>query len=162
MNRLCKRRICPAIVLMFIFMPPAIAEMDVDGMIKYRMSVMKALGGHTGAINRLVRGQVPLMDQLEMHATAARDIAQTVATLFPSDSIPPDAEFAGATTATEALAAIGEKPEEFEKAVQKTVDATEELVKVVQAGNNKELPQAFKRVGESCKGCHENFRKKKE
>ena len=162
MNRLRKRRIATAIVLMFIFMPPAIAEMDVDGMIKYRMSVMKALGGHTGAINRLVRGQVPLMDQLEMHATAARDIAQTVATLFPADSIPPDAEFAGATTATEALAAIGEQPEEFEKAVQKTIDATEALVQVVQAGNNKELPQAFKRVGESCKGCHENFRKKKE
>ena len=162
MNRLCKRRIIPAIVLMFLSGPPAIAELDVDGMIKYRQSVMKALGGHTGAINRLVRGQVTLMEQLEMHAKAAQDIALTVATLFPAESIPPDAEFGGATVATEALAAIGEQPMEFEKAVQKTIDATEELMEVVQAGNNKELPQAFKQVGESCKGCHENFRKKKE
>ena len=162
MNRLFRRRITPAIVLVFISVPPALAEMDVDGMIKYRQSVMKSLGGHTGAINRLVRGQVPLMDQLKMHAMAARDIALTVTTLFPADSIPPDAEFAGATTATEALAAIGEQPEEFETAAQKTIDATEQLVKVVQAGNSQELPLAFKRVGESCKGCHENFRKKKE
>ena len=162
MNRLCKRHLIPAIVLMFISVPPAMAEMDIDGMIKYRQSVMKALGGHTGAINRLVRGQVPLMDQLEMHVTAARDIAQTVTTLFPADSIPPDAEFAGATIPTEALAAIGEQPEEFEKAAQKTIDATEQLVKMVQAGNTQELPLAFKLVGESCKGCHENFRKKKE
>ena len=126
MNKLYKTRIIPVLVLMY--WPPAFAEMDIDGMMKYRQSVMKALGGHTGAINRLVRGQVPLMDQLEMHVTAARDIAQTVTTLFPSDSIPPDAEFAGATTATEALAAIGGQPE-FEKAAQKTIDATEQLVK---------------------------------
>ena len=162
MNRRRLRLLIAAIVLTVFSVPPLVAEMNVDGMIKYRQNVMKSLGGHVGAVDRLVRGQVPLMDQLEMHATAARDIAQTVTMLFPADSIPPDAEFAGATTATEALAAIGEQPEEFEKAVQKTIDATEELVKLVQAGNNKELPQAFKRVGESCKGCHENFRKKKE
>ena len=162
MNILCKTSIIPAILLMFISAPPALAEMDADGMIKYRQSAMKALGGHIGAVNRLVRGQVPLMDQLEMHATAASDIARTIHTLFPDDSIPPNAEFAGATVATEALAAIGEQPEEFEKAIQKTVDATEQLVKVVQSGNQQELPLVFKQVGESCKGCHENFRKKKE
>ena len=162
MNRLRARLLIPVIVLTAVAAPPAIAEMDVNGMIKYRQSVMKALAGHTGAVNRLVRGQVPLMDQLEMHATAARDIARTISTLFPADTIPPDAEFAGATVATESLASITEKPEEFEKAAQETVDATEALVKAVQAGNQQELPVAFKQVGESCKGCHKNFRKKKD
>ena len=162
MNRLRVRLLLPAIVLTALFAPPLIAEMNVDGMIKYRQNVMKSLGGHVGAVDRLVRGQVPLMDQLEMHATAARDVAQTITTLFPADSIPPEAEFAGATVATEALATIAEKPEEFEKATQEAIDAAEELVKVVQAGNKQELQQAFKRVGDSCKGCHKTFRKKKE
>ena len=162
MNRLSSRLIIPAAVLMSISAPPLIAEMNVDGMIKYRQSVMKSLGGHVGAVNRLVRGQVPLMDQLEMHATAARDIALTITTLFPADSIPPDAEFAGATVPTESLAAIDERPEDFEKAAQKTIDATEALVKAVQAGNTQELPAAFKQVGESCKGCHKDFRKEEE
>ena len=162
MTRLRAGLLISAVSLTAISAPPVIAEMNVNGMIKYRQSVMKALAGHTGAVNRLVRGQVPLMDQLEMHATAARDIARTMTTLFPTDSIPPDAEFAGATVPTESLASIAEKPEEFEKAIQAAVDATEELVNVVQAGNKQELPQAFKRVGESCKGCHKNFRKKKE
>ena len=162
MNTLSARLLIPAIALTVIAAPPVIAEMNVNGMIKYRQSVMKALAGHTGAVNRLVRGQVPLMDQLEMHATAARDIAGTISTLFPAESIPPDAEFAGATVATESLPAISEKPEEFEKAAQETIDATETLLKAVQAGNQEELPAAFKQVGESCKGCHKKFRKKKE
>jgi cytochrome c556 len=162
MNRLRVRLLIPAIVLTAFSAPPLIAEMNVDGMIKYRQNVMKSLGGHVGAVDRLVRGQVPLMDQLEMHATAARDIAGTITTLFPADSIPPEAEFSGATVATEALASIAEKPEEFEKAARETIDATEELVKVVQTGNQQELPLAFKRVGESCKGCHKDFREKKE
>ena len=162
MNRLCARSLIIAIVLTAFTATPLIAEMNIDGMIKYRQNVMKSLGGHVGAVDRLVRGQVPLMDQLEMHATAALDITRTITTLFPTDSIPPDAEFAGATVTTDALASIAEKPEEFEKAAQETIDATEALVKAVQAGNQQELPLAFKRVGESCKGCHKDFREKKE
>jgi cytochrome c556 len=162
MKKLQTRLLVPSLVIAVLAAPPLLAEMNVDGMIKYRQSVMKALAGHVGAIDRLARGQVPLMDQLEMHATATRDITGTISTLFPADSIPPDAEFAGATVSTEALAAIGEKPEEFEQAIQKTIDATEALLKVVQSGNNQELPAAFKQVGESCKGCHKNFREKKE
>ena len=162
MSRLRVKLLISAIVMTAFSAPPLVAEMNVNGMIKYRQSVMKSLAGHTGAVNRLVRGQVPLMDQLEMHAKAARDIALTIPTLFPADSIPPDAEFAGATVATEALASITEKSEGFEKAAQETIDATEALVHVVKAGNKQELPEAFKRVGESCKGCHKSFRQKKE
>ena len=43
-----------------------------------------------------------------------------------------------------------------------TEERRKELVKVVQAGNKQELPLTFKRVGESCKGCHKDFREKKE
>jgi cytochrome c556 len=64
--------------------------------------------------------------------------------------------------ATEALVSIAEKPEAFEKAAQDAVDATEALVKVVQAGNEQDLPLAFKRVGDACKGCHEDFREDKD
>jgi cytochrome c556 len=162
MIKLRARLLISAIVLTIFAVPPLSAEMNVDGMIKYRQNVMKSLAGHVGAIDRLVRGQVPLTDQLDMHAKAARDISQTITTLFPANSIPPEAEFAGATVATEALASIAEKPEEFKKAAQETVDATEELVKVVQTGNRQQLPLAFKRVGESCKGCHKDFREKKD
>lgn len=154
--------ICALALLAGVAATPLIAEMNVDGMIKYRQNVMKSLGGHVGAADRLLRGQVPLMDQLALHTTAARDIARTITTLFPADSIPPEAEFAGATVSTDALASIAEKPEAFEKAAQEAVDATEALVKAVQAGNEQGLPLAFERVGEACKACHKDFRKKKE
>jgi cytochrome c556 len=163
MNRLRASLLIPTLVLTAVgAAPPLVAEMNIDAMIKYRQSVMKSLGGHVGATDRLVRGQVPLMEQLEMHATAAREITRTITTLFPADSVPPEAEFAGATVSTEALASIAEKREAFDKAAQASVDATEALVKVVQAGDTQDLPQAFKRVGESCKGCHKDFREKKD
>ena len=162
MSRPRAKLLITVMVLTVFAAPPLIAEMSVDGMIKYRQNVMKALAGHVGAVDRLVRGQVPLTDQLEMHATAARDIAKTIPTLFPADSIPPEAEFAGATVDTESLASIAEKPDAFKKAAQASIDATEALVKAVQTGNQQALPKAFKQVGESCKGCHKDFRKKKE
>ncbi len=141
---------------------PLVAEINVDGVIKYRQNVMKALGGHIGAADRLVRGQVPLMDQLELHAKAARDIAHTIPTLFPAESIPPEAEFNGATVSTDALKSIADKPQAFKQAAQDAIDATDAFLKAVQAGDKQELPAAFKRVGEACKGCHKDFRKDQE
>ncbi len=141
---------------------PLIAQINVDGVIKYRQNVMKALAGHVGAADRLVRGQVPLMDQLELHARAAREIAHTLPTLFPAESIPPEAEFNGATVSTDALQAIADKPQAFKQAAQDAIEATDAFLKVVQAGDKKALPAAFKRVGEACKACHKDFRKDQE
>jgi cytochrome c556 len=133
---------------------------DVDGMIKYRQNVMKALGGHVGAADRILRGQAPFPDQLKLHAAAAADIAGTIPTLFPADTVPPEAEFAGATVETEATEAITAKPAAFKKAASQTEQATAAFLKAVNDGADAPaLARAFKGIGKSCKGCHTDFRK---
>lgn len=141
---------------------PATAEMNVDGAIKYRQSVMSALGGHSGAASRIIRGHVPMKDQLAMHAAAIADIAKTMETLFPAETYPPESTFAGATVNTDALEAIAEQKDKFKKAIKDNVQAAEAFLKVVKAGDDKAIGEAFKQLGETCKGCHKTFRKKQE
>jgi len=141
---------------------PAAAEMNVDGAIKYRQSVMGALGGHTGAASRIIRGHVPMKDQLVMHAAAIADIAKTIDSLFPVETYPPESTFAGATVNTNALEAIAEQQDKFRKAVKDNVQAAAAFLKVVKAGDDKAIGEAFKKLGETCKGCHKPFRKKQE
>lgn len=134
---------------------------NIDGVIKYRQNVMKALGGHVGAADRILRGQVSYKDQLKLHAAAAADIAATLGVLFPKDSIPPEHEFSGATVETKATDAITEKPAEFEKALKQTEQATSDFLKAITSGaDDAALAKAFKAVGKSCKGCHTDFRSK--
>ena len=138
-----------------------LAAGDVDGMIKYRQNVMEALGGHVGAADRILRGQVPMTDQLKLHAAAAADIAVTIPTLFSKDTIPPESEFAGATVESKATEAIAEKPAEFKQAAEKAQQATAAFLKAVNSGaDNAGLAKAFKEVGKACKGCHTDFRSK--
>lgn len=134
---------------------------NVDGQIKYRQNVMKALGGHVGAADRIVRGQVPLKDQLKLHAAAAADIAATLMTLFPKETVPPEAEFSGATVETKATEAVLEKPAAFKKAAEQTKAATAAFLKAVNDGADEQaLTKSFSAIGKSCKGCHKAFRKK--
>jgi cytochrome c556 len=141
----------------------AMAAGNVDGMIKYRQNVMTALGGHVGAIDRILRGQVPMRDQLKLHSEAAAKIATTIPTLFPLNTVPPEMEFAGATVETKAKAAIADKPEDFKKAAKEAETATADFLKVVDSGGDEAaLAKSFKAVGMACKGCHTDFRKKED
>ncbi len=134
---------------------------DVDGQIKYRQNVMKALGGHIGAADRIIRGQVPLKDQLRLHAAGAADIAAILTTLFPKDSVPPEAEFAGATVETKATEAVLEKPEAFKQAALKTKETTAAFLAAIDDGaDDRTLAKAFREIGKSCKACHKDFRRK--
>lgn len=59
---------------------------------------------------------------------------------------------------TEALATIWEKPEEFEKAHQRLVDASAQMVTLAEAGDLAAIGDQVGVVGGSCKNCHDNFR----
>jgi cytochrome c556 len=127
---------------------PATAD---DGMIKYRQSVMKANGGHMGAIVTIIKGEVPFTDDLKVHTQALAELATIAGHVFPADSAKGD---------TQALPAIWEKPEEFKKAVMAFQTAADALAKAAET-DPKAVPAAVGALGKACKGCHDNFRKKK-
>jgi len=59
---------------------------------------------------------------------------------------------------TEALATIWEKPEEFEAARLKLMDASGELISAATDGDVDAVKAQVGAVGLSCKGCHDEFR----
>ena len=123
-----------------------------DSAVKYRKSVMKALGGHMGATAKIVKGEVEATHHLVAHAAAMASIAKMSADLFPKGSDKGD---------TRALPVIWEQPQDFAKTVQALEAATGGLVAAARSGEGDEIKNAFGAVGKACGGCHKKFRKKK-
>jgi cytochrome c556 len=129
---------------------PAWAEDDPQSVINYRQKVMKSLGGHNGAIGSIVRHRVSFKDQLEIHAQAIADVSKTIISLFP-----PGSDFGD----THAKMEVWDKRAEFEQAAKDAEQAAADFLKAVKS-KTKDLGPAYKKLGESCKGCHKTFREK--
>ncbi len=56
---------------------------EPENVIKYRQAVMKAIGGHTGAIVSVVKGEVSYVAQVAAHARGINDMSKLLAGLFP-------------------------------------------------------------------------------
>lgn len=139
-----------AAVVGISFTAPAMA--DSDGEIRYRQSVMKAIGGHMGAIVAILKGQTGNAGNLAAHTQGMADLSKVTGSIFPEGS-----DF-GETTA---LPAIWEKPDEFAKAVKMFQDAAAGMNTAAMSGDMAAAGAAFGGLGKSCKNCHETFREKK-
>lgn len=142
-----------AAVLSGLALNSAALASDPEYVIEYREAVMEAQGGHLSAASRILRGQVPFQQALEAHAEALKALTEELDYIFPEGS-----DFGD----TEAKLAIWDEPEAFAEAVAEAKQATERF-HAAAAGDasTAELMQAFRAVGQSCKGCHDNFRMEK-
>ncbi len=126
-----------------------IAETTPEDAKGYRTSVMTALKGHIGAASMTVRGLVDDHGQLAGHASGLASTAAELAHIFPEGS---------AVDESEALPAIWDEPEKFAAAIAKIQDATAAFVVAVEGGDQATIGGAFRDVGMSCRGCHDDFR----
>lgn len=131
--------------------PLAAASAD-EAAIKYRKASMRILGGHMGSMAAIAKKQVPHAAHFSVHAKGLAETAALMGDLFPEGS--GDGE-------TEALPAIWSDPEGFKKAVDMMRDSSAKLAEATASGDQDAVMAAFGAVGKSCKGCHDNFRKKK-
>ena len=122
-----------------------------EGALNHRKAVMKAIGGHMGAIVAIIKGQVPFKEDLKGHAHAMAELAKTSAKIFPKGSD------VGQTTISPA---VWEKPAEFDAALKAFQTASADLVTAADGGFDSFMGK-FGALGKSCKGCHSNFRVKK-
>jgi len=120
---------------------------DTKGEIKYRKSVMEAVGGHMGAMAAILRNQVH-SDELAFHADAMAKLSKLVPNIFPEGS---------GEGKTEAKAEIWQDPEAFKAAMDKFVTAANGMSEVAASGDMKRIGPAIKALGGSCKGCHDDF-----
>jgi cytochrome c556 len=124
---------------------------DPENYIKYRQAVMKAIGGHMGASSQIIRGKVSPPGALAVHADALAALNADLAALFPAGS-----DF-GETQAKEN---IWEDFSGFQNAADQAQEATAAFAAAVAGGNNDEIQAAQRAVGKTCKGCHEDYRRK--
>jgi cytochrome c556 len=119
---------------------------------KYRQSVMKALGGHTSALAAIVKNEVDYADDAGAHAAGIARLANILPHVFPEGSGGPDSD---------SLPAVWDKPEAFDRAMQEFETAATDLARAAEKDPAPEaLAPAFSQVAKSCKGCHDDFRKK--
>ena len=129
---------------------PAVADTTPEDAKDYRAAIMTAFRGHIGASSMIVRGLVENNGQLLSHAEGLANGAAELSNLFPEGSAVGDSE---------ALPAIWEQPDEFAEAIDAMVEATAAFEEAAADGDQEAIGAAFRQVGMSCRGCHDNFRK---
>ena len=143
-----------ALGAVFLAGPVSQAADDPALIIQYRQGIMKAIGGHMGAIAMEVKGDVSFNDEIAGHAAAINFMAQNLARLFPAGS----GSEAGKTGA---LNTIWEKPDEFAAAIKALQDESAKLVEVAETGDAAAIAQQTGALGNNgCGGCHKTFRAK--
>ena len=146
------RRLIPTVLMCAaVAVPPTTwgATTPADA-IKYRNAVMAALGAHMSAFTLVNFGKVEHQAHLKDHADAIAALAKQTRVLFPAGSDSGD---------TRALPLIWKEQEEFNKLVTRLETSAGKLSAAVAANDKAGTMGAFKELGESCKGCHDRYRK---
>ena len=124
---------------------------DSKGIIKYRQNVMKATGGHMGAIVDILKNRLPLADHIVDHARSIQQNSKMTLAMFPKGT---------GLGNTKAKPAIWENWSKFESAVQDFERESAKLTKVAESGDMEALAKQVRATGKTCGGCHRNFRKR--
>jgi cytochrome c556 len=124
-----------------------------DQAIHYRQSLYSVIGGTFGPLGAMAQGKMDYnAAEASKRAERLAFLATMVADAFPDVS---------KTGETKAKPEIWTNPTGFAAADKKFVDATAALVTALKADNSVAgLKSAFGAVGQSCKGCHDDFRAK--
>ena len=126
-----------------------------EAAVKYRQSVMKAIGGHMGAIAAVVKGEVSHGPHVANHARGIQDMSLIVPDIFPPNSTYDD------YNKTDALPEIWKQPEKFKQAVQAFQAAAADFAQVAESGDSGAIAAGLGALGKACGGCHKPFRYKR-
>jgi cytochrome c556 len=134
-----------------VSLPAAAQFQKPEDAVKYRQSAMFVMANHFGRIGAMANGRVPY------DAAAATANAEIVATM----SMLPFIGFVEGTAGTAkggAKADIWTKRADFDAGAKKMQEEVAKLVAAAKTNNLDNLKTAFGAVGQTCKGCHDNYR----
>jgi cytochrome c556 len=118
--------------------------------IKYRQSTFSVMGTHFSRIGAVVKGEKPF-DKAEVAANAA--VVASLAHL-------PWQAFGPGTEGGKSLPEIWKESDKFKVSSDKMQKAVAELNTAAKGGDLETIKKAFGAAGQSCKACHDNYRKK--
>lgn len=135
---------------------PASAADDPASLVKYRKAIMKAIGGHMGALAAVAKGEVSFSDEAVGHAHAINEMSKNLLRLFPEGS---DYDSVGDT---DALPAVWEQWANFEAAAKAFQDESAKMAEAAKSGDAAAFGQQVGALGRNgCGNCHDTFRYKK-
>lgn len=120
--------------------------------VKYRQSALSLLGTHFGRIGAVVKGEKPY-DKAAVEHDAA--LVETLAKL-PWSAFPAGSDLANSKAKPE----IWKEQDKFKAAAEKMQSETAKLSAAAKSGNLDTIKAAFGATGQSCKACHDDFRRK--
>jgi len=132
----------------------AFAHSGATGIVKDRMESMKSIAGSMKAISKLDWAKPKkARASLLKNAEAISGHASHMVKMFPEGSI---------KRPSEAIPAIWEKPDEFARLAEALETRAAELAAMApKVSSGDEIKPQVASLGETCKTCHEGFRKKK-
>jgi len=130
---------------------PALAADHPAEVVKYRQSVMKAMGAHMTAMSLVVKKQITDRAQLAAHAAALRDLSAGMAAFFPRGT-------GSDKTKTAAKNEIWQRFAEFEADFAKLQRESAALADAAKRGDK--FDAQFENVANACAACHRTFRVK--
>jgi cytochrome c556 len=122
------------------------AEKAVD----YRESVFTVMGTHFGRIGAVVKGE---------QAYNKDEVAKNAAIVTMMSTLPWQA-FGPGTEGGKAKPEVWSDNAKFKAAADKMQLAVVDLNKAAQSGDLESIKKSFGAAGATCKGCHDDFKKK--
>lgn len=131
---------------------PAFAQFQKpEDAVKYRKAAFTVMASHFGRIGAMANGRVPF------DAKAAAESAAIVETMskLPWEAFGPGTDKGD----TRALPAIWTEQAKFKEGGDKLQTAATQLAAAAKTGNLDSVKTAFGAAGQTCKACHDAYRK---
>ena len=139
-------------VLMGSLATPALAQFQKpEDAIKYRKAAFSVMSNHFGRIGAMANGRVPFDAQVAAENAA---LVETLSKL-PYTAFGPGTDKGD----TRALPAIWSEQAAFKQAADKMQGEVSKLAAAAKTGNLDSVKAAFGSAAQSCKACHDNYRK---
>ncbi len=132
---------------------PEPADGPHAAVVAYRHNLLEGVAKHFGLSKMILQGKVDRPGDLAGHAKAVEAAFADFGTLFPEGSGP------DAYPQTDALGTIWTDAEGFAAAIERVQTEAAAFTKLAEAGDMEGAKAQFGKVGASCGGCHESFRK---
>ena len=139
----------------FLMMPGhALAHQGATGVIKERMDMMEDIGDNMKGMKAMVqRKQAFDATKMAMYAESIQKASLDMKKVFPEGSL---------QHPSEALPSIWQNWDKFSSLADQLVAESEKLREMAKTQDQRAVMKQFARVGKTCRGCHTDFRKKKD
>jgi cytochrome c556 len=136
---------------------PQPVSSDPAVVVKDRQAAMKSMGDAMKKISTYVKSEGGTIDGVREGAATIQQVShKIVPALFPANT------GMGAVKDSAAKPEVWQQWGQFQQVAQKLQSTSAELITLAASDDRAAIARQFGQIGQSCGGCHDNFRQKKE